>query len=332
MLVAYSHCSTFYVDRVDSEIYSKCGSEGVTLFFVISGFIMIFTSFTQRQNFLEFIRNRITRVVPLYWAITLAVFAIAFIRPTLLKSTHADILELLKSLAFIPFVKESGVVQPIVFVGWTLNYEMFFYTLFAFGLLANSRIFGAISILAALCLLVLLGNFVPPTMVVTHFLSRPILLEFGLGMGLGLLWLSDPPWTVPSIASSLILIASISLIVVTPTVILLTANAGYGIASGAIVGAALLLERNGIRLHWRWLQRTGDASYSIYLTHFFVTLSVEHLVRLVQPGPLGTSGFVLIALTLCALTGFACHRLIEQPLTRVAKRLWSAPNLLPTAS
>ncbi len=332
MLVAYSHCSTFYIDRTDSEIYSRCGSEGVTLFFVISGFIMIFTSFTQLQNFREFLRNRIARVVPLYWAITLAVFAIAVIRPTLLKNTHANITELFESLAFIPFVKESGVVQPIVFVGWTLNYEMFFYALFAFGLLAKSRIFGAISVMAALCLLVLSGNAIPPAMVALYFLSRPILLEFGCGMGLGLLWLSYPSRTMPSLILLLVLAGSIGLILLVPTATLLTANAGYGLASGAIVGAALLLERNGAQLRWGWLQRTGDASYSIYLTHFFVTLSVERVVRAVTPGPFVTAGFVVVALALCALVGFAVHLWIEQPLTRAAKQFLSTPKLLATPS
>jgi peptidoglycan/LPS O-acetylase OafA/YrhL len=137
---------------------------------------------------------------------------------------------------------------------------------------------------------------------------------------------------MPSTVSWLILVATIGLILAMPRAMLLTANAGYGIASGAIVGPALLLERNGVRLRWGWLQRTGDASYSIYLTHFFVTLSVERLVRFVQPGPLGTTGFVVIALALCAIIGFAIHRLVEQPLTRIAKQLWSAPKLLSTPS
>src|SRR6185437_14170487 len=102
------------------------GAGGVDLFFVISGFIMVYTTVGRPISGAEFLGRRIVRIVPLYWLLTLAVFGIALIAPTLLQFTTASWGQLLKSLFFIPFAKANGDVQPVLFLGWTLNYEMFF--------------------------------------------------------------------------------------------------------------------------------------------------------------------------------------------------------------
>ena len=105
------------------------GYLGVDIFFVISGFIICFVADDRRPA--EFMWDRIARVVPLYWLLTLAATAVAFIDPSLFKSTIADPALVLQSLLFIPFVKANLTMQPVLFVGWTLNYEMFFYLVFA---------------------------------------------------------------------------------------------------------------------------------------------------------------------------------------------------------
>ena len=47
--------------------------------------------------------------------------------------------ELGLSLLFVPFFKESGTPNPILFVGWTLNYEMYFYVVLALCLLVSRK-------------------------------------------------------------------------------------------------------------------------------------------------------------------------------------------------
>jgi peptidoglycan/LPS O-acetylase OafA/YrhL len=98
----------------------------------------------------SFMANRIARIAPIYWTITLAVFTISPVAPSLLQATMPDWRELLKSLAFVPFEKSNGLTQPVLFVGWTLNYEMLFYALFAAGLSVRSRRLGAAGVI--LCL------------------------------------------------------------------------------------------------------------------------------------------------------------------------------------
>ena len=71
---------------------------------------------------------------------TIGVFILAVAAPGLVKATSANFDELIKSLLFVPFAKENGLVQPTLFVGWTLNYEMMFYALFAAALFLRRAI------------------------------------------------------------------------------------------------------------------------------------------------------------------------------------------------
>ena len=112
------------------------GALGVHVFFVISGFIMAHICVTNPSQFL---RRRIARIVPPYWAITLIVFLFAWMAPAYVHTTTADPVNLLKSLFFVPYMKESGVIQPVLYVGWSLNWEMMFYVLVSVALCVTRR-------------------------------------------------------------------------------------------------------------------------------------------------------------------------------------------------
>ena len=61
---------------------SDLGAAGVDLFFVISGFIMVYTthgSFGQPGASASFLRRRVIRIVPIYWLYTnVTVLLLAF--------------------------------------------------------------------------------------------------------------------------------------------------------------------------------------------------------------------------------------------------------------
>src|SRR5580693_2772498 len=64
------------------------GGAGVDIFFVISGFIMVVTTDTRETQAGDFMWHRIVRIVPLYWLLTLVVFAVALIAPSLVQATE----------------------------------------------------------------------------------------------------------------------------------------------------------------------------------------------------------------------------------------------------
>ena len=189
MMVVWYHS----VGQVDGTLtfirYYHWGTHGVDLFFVISGFIMLVTTWDKPIGPVEFMRHRMRRIVPLYWLATLVMVGLATVAPALFKSLKWDVPALLKSLFFIPYDNLSvpGTTSPLLIPGWTLNYEMFFYALFALSLLA-SRAWRLPLVIGALSILVAAGLVFHPTNIQADFYTNPMMLEFCAGMILGRLW------------------------------------------------------------------------------------------------------------------------------------------------
>ena len=124
------------------------GAAGVDLFFVISGFIMVYTSerlFGQRDGPGRFLTRRLIRIVPMYWALTTLV-VVAWYGVKL--PDHTTWTNVVGSYLFIPTLKPGGGTAPVLGVGWTLNYEMLFYFLFAITIMFQRRM--AVIVLSAL--------------------------------------------------------------------------------------------------------------------------------------------------------------------------------------
>jgi peptidoglycan/LPS O-acetylase OafA/YrhL len=162
------------------------GSIGVHVFFVISGFIMVhicWDDFGRRGAIANFLRRRIIRIVPLYWLATIA--ALAFHKVSATHGANAGWSELVRSLLFIPYRDENGDWSPILGQGWTLNYEMMFYAIFAVALALRRQI-AVPAIALALGIFTLVGSYLP-TGILTY-LSSPVVLWFVLGIGLAVVW------------------------------------------------------------------------------------------------------------------------------------------------
>lgn len=118
---------------------SDFGGWGVDVFFVISGFIMVFIATTKERTLKSFAWNRVIRVVPNYWFYTLTILVIGLLIP--IHASDATLSSVLQSLFFIPHENPSSQlgIYPTLSVGWTLNYEMFFYSLVAIAIIASGE-------------------------------------------------------------------------------------------------------------------------------------------------------------------------------------------------
>ena len=154
----------------------EMGNFGVDVFFIISGYVMMISTARHSDQFLL---KRIIRIVPTYWIVTVAVFGLALAMPSVLGSTSADVGQLAKSLLFIPFDKGGLGHFPLLTVGWTLNYEMYFYLLFFAGCLISHRYRALIAagILIGLSLI-----FSTQNGFLAGVYSNSIILEFAYGM------------------------------------------------------------------------------------------------------------------------------------------------------
>jgi peptidoglycan/LPS O-acetylase OafA/YrhL len=142
----------------DMPAADLCGSLGVAAFFVLSGLIMMRQSagrFGSWQDSVLFAYRRVTRIFPMYWIATYLWF-----RSTLtwgLKFDHAKE-QMVGSLLFLPNVYSTSYrLMPLLQPGWTLNYEMWFYLLFALALLLPERA-GIGLLVATLFGLVIVGG------------------------------------------------------------------------------------------------------------------------------------------------------------------------------
>src|SRR3979409_1937400 len=118
--VVYFHTTSVAGLKLDWDV----GSRGVDVFFVISGFIIAYIGTTKPEQF--FLR-RLIRVVPFYWAATAFGVAMGAVAPSLFPRTTSSVPHLISSLLFFPPPAANGDVVPTLVLGWSLNYEMFFY-------------------------------------------------------------------------------------------------------------------------------------------------------------------------------------------------------------
>jgi exopolysaccharide production protein ExoZ len=176
------------------------GNAGVYVFFVISGFVMVhisWESFGERGASVDFLRRRIIRIVPFYWLATVAALASHKVWAT--HGTHAGWTDLVCSLMFIPYFSGEDGWYPILPGGWTLNYEMVFYIVFALGLTLPRKL-ALPAVGTALVVLIIVGPYSGNGAVA--YLASPIVLWFLLGMGLAIIWhwqkFAEPAWIARS--------------------------------------------------------------------------------------------------------------------------------------
>ncbi|MGB3645657.1 MAG: acyltransferase [Mesorhizobium sp.] len=288
------------------------GAAGVDIFFVISGFIMWVLAGTRTTTPAAFLRERIKRIVPLYWIVTgvMILGALFGLFPNL-RLTPGYVLS---SLFFIPSRSPgAGDIWPVLVQGWTLNYEMFFYLLFAASLFLRSR-WRPPALTMLFLALVATGLLTDPQMSAPRIWTDPLLLEFLLGMALGEIWLRGviPPSAWGG-ALAAFAVAGFAFVGITyrgfmPFVL--------GPLAAALVLGVLAFEKKEKVARVPLAAYFGDASYSIYLWH---TLAISVVAK---AGPmLALPPFLtFVAAVLCGTAiGVAVHEILEKPIAAFMK-------------
>jgi len=284
----------------------KVGAAGVDIFFVISGFIMWVTTARRPADPWRFISRRITRIVPLYWIVTLVTVVGILFRPQFFYDHLLSPLNFGGSLFFLPLL-QRGELHPVVIQGWTLSYEMMFYLIFALTLFLGERWrFGTlVGVLMAIVAL----HFVLPEGHARAFTS-PIVLEFAAGVVVGHLWMKDVRL---SLAPALVLLgAGVLLLAVVP---LLDADMprvlGWGVPALLIVAGAVFAERARPFNPAVLFTFLGEASYSIYLWHVVVgVLTTGVVLRIGIPAALQPVTILVLTLAFSAVL----YLIVEKPL------------------
>ncbi|CCE08489.1 putative Exopolysaccharide production protein exoZ [Bradyrhizobium sp. STM 3843] len=296
------------------------GNAGVDLFFVISGFIMVYASeglFGSPGASGKFMLRRVARIAPLYWAATAFQCSIYFYYggPGL-ESIQPVWRNLLASLFFLPIPRETGQVSPILIPGWTLNYEMFFYLIFASLLWLTQRLNVVLALSAALIGLVtlseLIGSFTNSFFWI-RYLASPIILEFIFGAWIALAFRSGITlrlrYAIP------IALLGIGLICWTESPSPRDRVLTWGIGSALLFVAVVLCDWSNRISPRNVFVQLGEASYSMYIAHWLVlTEPPDILVRTFGPADHRLIYSILILSEVIAVS-IISHRVVEKPLT-----------------
>jgi peptidoglycan/LPS O-acetylase OafA/YrhL len=308
------------------QLLNPIGEWGVDLFFVISGFVMItstWNEFATPAISFRFLLRRLTRVYPPYWIAMIPIVLLFAVAPHMVNGSQAIRPSVPASLLLLP---QAG--KPLLTVSWTLVYEMFFYVIFSIVLAFDRRwclplmtLWGGATLLAAA-----VGG--PFHNVYLAVYLNPLLLEFILGVFAGyVVQVRGVFFPITSLITGLALTG-------VSDVFYDSVDRAAGLGGDLrclFVGVPILLIFNGvIGLETRfglvfpgWLQRIGNASFSLYLWHVPLSIFIGRITMGVlarHRSPMFHALWLVVVIVIVVGTSLMLYERIERPLLRVTSR------------
>lgn len=304
------------------------GDSGVEFFFVLSGFLITSVhrrDFGNRAALHDYAFKRLLRIYPTYWVVCAAVTIAAFLAPNLRGALPDTPASWLMALALVPqdpaMVGGSG--SPILFVAWSLQYEMLFYLLFGcviYSVTAGFVAAAALLLISAGCQIGMSCGFP------LAFVDNPLPFLFAMGVACAYVVSSD--WRVPkpTLLATAALAAFVALgafeVVYGRDVLPLDRRWVYGGFAALAIVALVRAEASGeLVVRNRWAGLLGDASYALYLLHIPVISLLSKVVRALHVAhpALLVLAYLLILLA-CVATAVVFHLTLEKPMLRWFRR------------
>jgi len=293
-----------------SDWLTRIGESGVDILFVIYGFVTLLTTFAAFDTDVKpvaFLSRRLIRIYPFYWVCCLAFLAIWSIG--FLKSRTLSISAILESLLLIP------TPETLIGPSWILSYLVYFAVIYAATLLLRARDLS-IGLTTVTILLLLVASQWFPVGSLRDFTGKPIVLEFCFGLMLARWFLTGS--TKIAFGWSLL---GLALLAVAPPFVPTPDASGlsglprilfWGVPAVLLLASFLSFTRPNHAIG-RFAVLVGQAAYAIYLTHFFVMIFYERLLK-TAIGDHSQIAIIPIVIVLCIVVGLATHIVIERPL------------------
>jgi exopolysaccharide production protein ExoZ len=322
-LVLFSHLHAVehkYFDLPMLPDVSRLGIAGVDFFFVLSGFIMAAVA-GRGISAGHFLWQRAARIYPMYWLASLVVLLIWIARPDMVNASVQGPISLWCSFALFPADN-----LPLLAVGWTLIFEVYFYLIF--GIVIASRISIAGGMLIWLVIYGAACLELPATSPVGHLVTSPLNLEFMAGAAVGIAWKR----TLLPLRRGATLVAVIATVggfylasrldIADSAHLELLRIALFGIPSVLIVYVVCAAEQKDRAAVPAILVSLGDWSYAVYLSHVLVLSALGRLVAVADRGAVGAAIVICAGLIASNGAGWALHRFVERPTLAFLYGLW----------
>jgi peptidoglycan/LPS O-acetylase OafA/YrhL len=337
LLVLFQHATDVFAPMASPggmafrRSFGPFGSSGVDLFFVISGFVIAHNISSTRSTAPHlFLLGRMIRILPLFWLMS-AIFAVQIL------STGVAIAPAIwiNTLTLIPITGNPNFIYPLLFVGWSLAFELAFYMITAVTLALPRRWRTAI-LLPLLLSLATAALIRGPSGGAPAIFLNAIMIEFALGVAAWMIWRAGLTAHIAGCLFSIGVVLFVSGLCV---------NVGQGFQTSA---AEIITDVTSLRRSLVWglpaammvlglvaappltgtvskiLGLIGNASFSLYLLHplVFFQIGRMHLLDWVGHDP----AFMAILLAIPIALALAMHHLVERPLMRWAKIASARPS------
>jgi len=349
LAVVFWHASRYlgpYGSGIGGLVFAPGAAMGVDLFFLISGFIMFHTTRNSDGSwraFADFAIKRAARIWPV-WIIALICYLLLRIDASYF-TDPVKLGWLAHSLLLIPTAGAPSDVPPVygvpvLGVGWTLNYEMYFYAFFGLAMLCGRWRWPAfVAWLVATLVLIPLATgrldqasgawiILEPSNGYAFanrylgLMTNGLILLFAAGVAIGAIYHSR--WAIANVLLLRILaVAAVGAVLLQYA---LHFHAWHGIGHWGLSLTPLLLvvlmlhKSENIRLP-RWLIYLGDISFSLYLLHPTIQEGFDVVLGGVLPNFLRTGFTALIVTTLLSiLAAAASYHILERGLCEYVRR------------
>ena len=305
-------------------------SSGVDLFFVISGFVIVTVTRGKFESFIEmlkFMYHRVTRVYSLYWIYTGLLMVYFILPPEMFARSHKDV-DIFRSFFLLPQMN-----LPLLVVAWTIVHEMYFYSTFAIFLLFSEK--NLIKLLAVWSFFIVVVYFIfhqipensiaPTIKIVTH----PLTFEF-----IGGCVIAKLIFTGTRVRGFTFFIIGVFLLL---TNYLLAGDVPmdrwsrlffFGIPSLLIIYGVIVVELDSNTKFPDYLKFLGDASYSIYLSHYIVLPIIGRLWPItIKWCHIDNAGYfdnvvaILVMIIAVLVTGILSYKYLEKPMLLYTRKL-----------
>ncbi len=296
------------------------GGAGVDIFFVLSGFIITYTSLKyigHFNNLPSFLRRRFVRIYPAYWIIITLLLIAQLLLPSFYKTHYNFTFNNLIStyLLFPGHTMING-------VSWTLTYELFFYLLFSLAFIISQKKYALLAALTYGFVLILLPVFnynYTNQNLWANLVTFPMNTEFILGI-LAALIITGLPHKL-----NMLFIVGGTIIfllngVIIDTGFILVNNSFnrvilFGIPSFFIITGLVNYELNKIVSVPKLLMKLGEASYSLYLLHLPLLIAAFKMINKlnIKSNFLIHCLSILIVCVIC-YTSILFYKFVEKPI------------------